>query len=66
MNRRLYNAADQWSEDVSGGRLDGDHGQCEPSWECECGRLVCPRCEPSPGEFRYCAECHWLKGGDVA
>jgi hypothetical protein len=38
--------------------FDRQHSHCEAPWEChECGRRVCPRCEPSPAEFRFCAEC---------
>jgi hypothetical protein len=40
------------------------HENCEAPWECqECGRDVCPRCDPSPAEFRFCVECDWFKGG---
>ena len=37
------------------------HLHCEAPWICGgCGERVCPRCEPSPGEFERCAECDWL------
>jgi hypothetical protein len=47
------------------------HRNCEASWTCQgpCGREVCPRCEPSPGEFELCAECDWFSKdtpGDAA
>lgn len=36
------------------------HLNCEAPWYCErCERPVCPRCDPSPGEFELCPECYW-------
>lgn len=44
-----------------------DHEHCEAPWECmECGRRVCPRCDPSPAEFKLCAECDWFRGPERA
>lgn len=49
-------AAQAWSEDVWQER----HGDCEAPWYCEkCERPQCPRCHPSPAEFRLCADCDW-------
>lgn len=46
------------------GPLPGPHENCDAPWMCEdCDRPVCPRCEPSPGEFKRCADCDWLNGG---
>lgn len=37
------------------------HLNCEAPWVCtRCEERVCPRCEPSPGEFELCAECDWF------
>lgn len=42
------------------------HRNCEAAWTCrECERQVCPRCEPSPGEFERCAECDWFYTDDT-
>ena len=38
-----------------------EHANCEAPWLCmKCDRPVCPRCEPSPAEPCFCAECDWL------
>lgn len=51
-----------WSEDI----WQEQHGDCEARWFCEsCEQPQCPRCHPSPAEFRKCATCDWL-GGDAA
>lgn len=39
-----------------------DHVNCEAPWEClGCGRSVCGRCDPSPGEQELCPECWWIE-----
>jgi hypothetical protein len=41
------------------------HANCDAPWICEtCERQVCPRCEPSPGEFENCVECDWFADDD--
>lgn len=51
-----------WSGDV----WAEAHRDCDAPWYCErCEKPVCPRCDPSPGEFNLCADCDWL-GGDAA
>ena len=53
-----------WQAQVDGERFAAEHANCEAPWECaECGRPVCPRCDPSPAEFIRCAECDWFRGG---
>ena len=38
--------------------FDRLHIDCEAPWRCmECDRPVCPRCDPSPKEPCFCAEC---------
>lgn len=56
----LAAVAHAWSEDVFHER----HRDCGHDWECvECGKRVCARCEVSPGEFQWCSDCDWFRGG---
>lgn len=42
-----------------------DHRDCDAPWTCGgCQERVCPRCEPSPGEYELCAECDWFGDDD--
>lgn len=55
----LAEIAAEWSADVWQER----HADCEAAWFCEkCEQPQCPRCHPSPAEFRLCAECSWFSG----
>jgi hypothetical protein len=37
-----------------------EHADCGPHYDCMvCEERTCPRCDPSPSEPSYCAECHW-------
>ena len=54
--RSLEQIGAEWSADVFAER----HRDCEAPWFCErCERPQCPRCMPSPGEFKLCADCDW-------
>lgn len=42
-----------------------DHTACDTPWTCaQCQEPVCPRCDPSPAEYRLCAECEWFSDDD--
>lgn len=62
--RSLEQITRDWAAEVNDERFAAAHRNCEAPWVCySCGRKVCPRCDPSPGEFIKCAECDWFTGG---
>lgn len=61
MNRPPIAAA--WSEDA----WVEAHQNCGQDYEClGCGRRVCTRCEPSPGEPDTCSECYETEDPEAA